>query len=44
MFFGTAKIQKFSQIIKYLAHRNHRNHRNFNFAYSVRSLCRRHFL
>ena len=41
MFFGTAKIQNFSQIIKYLAHRNHRN---FNFAYSVRSLCRRHFL
>ena len=28
MFFGCTKIQKFSQINKYLAHRNHGNHRN----------------
>ena len=28
MFFGCTKIQNFSQINKYLAHRNHGNHRN----------------
>ena len=28
MFFGGTKVQKFSQINKYLAHRNHGNHRN----------------